>query len=422
MTNIAWVEKFNSILNRRRLSYAWIAGVALWIAWLLSIFTGSNGFDRAGQVIGTDYIQFYTAGHTVLRGESDRLYDFAYQSSLEQEIIGPGLANFHAFITPPLLAAFYSPFALLPYALSFAVWSLLGFLLLWLSVKLISHQNHKDIFIWSLLWFPVFASISFGQNSLLSLGILSFAYASWKNEKYILSGLIASLLFYKPQLIIGLIVLWILDIKAYRGAIAGFVLASLLIVAANVAIFPEASMAYWNFVRNELPHMISQDQFPIWHMHTIRGFWMMLLVEHEVFADILYVISIVVITIGFIKFFKQYHQNKILMFAAAICFSMLITPHAMIYDWSLLLIPAVILWNYFGVYKQLITAIFAIMWIGAFISGPLSFLQLNYFHIAVQISIPIFIYSSFILYKTFIHQSIIENKIIKYQIDQIQEL
>jgi alpha-1,2-mannosyltransferase len=419
---MTWWEKIYKLIYPRRIVYAKITGIVLWLTWIISVTMGSGYLDLAGQVIGTDYIQFYAAGMTLLKGESAKLYDFLYQSSLELEIIGPGLSSFHAFITPPLFAVIYIPLALLPYTLSYAIWSLLGFIFLWLSIKLISNQQHKQIFSWSLFWFPVFASISFGQNSLLSLGFLSFVYMCWKRDKYFLSGLIASLLFYKPQLIIGFIVLWILDIRTYRGAIAGFVLASVLIATANVAIFPETSMAYWHFVRNELPHMISQDQFPIWHMHTIRGFWMLLLVEHEVFADILYVISIGVITIGFIKFFKQYHQNKILMFAAAICFSILTTPHAMIYDWSLLLIPAVILWNYFGVYKQLITAIFAIMWIGAFISGPLSFLQLNYFHIAVQISIPIFIFSSFVLYQTFIHQSIIENKIIKYKIDQIQEL
>jgi alpha-1,2-mannosyltransferase len=412
-----WVDKFNNILTKQRLSYAWIAGGALWLAWLWSIFLGSNGIDRAGQVIGTDYIQFYAAGQTLLRGESANLYDFHFQSSLEVEIIGPGLTSFHAFITPPLFAVLFAPLALLPYTLSYAIWSLMGLLFLWISVRLLSNVNRKKIFFWSLLWFPVFASISFGQNSLLSLVILSLAYKCLQKQKYLLSGLISSLMFYKPQLLMGLIILWLLEIKIERRTLAGFTLGTLVIIVMNYIFFPEASLSYWNFVNSELPSMITRDQFPIWHMHTIRGFWMMLLDGKQKFAEILYFISVLVITVGFIKVFKRHYQNKILLYAAAICLTILITPHAMIYDWSLLLIPAILFWDHIYISKPLLTAIFTLMWIGAFISGPFAFLQRNYLNLAIQISVPIFFFSSYSLYKYILHQPIMINKTMGLKID-----
>ncbi|MBN1919766.1 MAG: hypothetical protein JW892_00855, partial [Anaerolineae bacterium] len=67
-------------LTPRRLRYAWIAAGALWIAWLLSIALGPGYLDLAGQPVGTDYLQFYAAGRTLIRGESARLYDMAYQA------------------------------------------------------------------------------------------------------------------------------------------------------------------------------------------------------------------------------------------------------------------------------------------------------------------------------------------------------
>jgi hypothetical protein len=402
--NLIWVGKFNNILTKRRLSYAWIAGGALWAAWLLSVFSGSNGFDLAGQVIGTDYIQFYAAGRTLMKGNSAYLYDFAYQSSLEREIIGPGLSSFHAFITPPLFASIFVPLSMLPYSISFVIWSVLGLIFLGISVVLLTHQDIRKTFTWALIWFPVFASISFGQNSLLSLAILSIVFLCWKEEKYFLSGLITGLLFYKPQLIIGLLVLYILDHRIERKAITGFVVAIVVIIFLNIFLFPEASSAYLNFVTHELPSLISRDQFPIWHMHTIRGFWILLLGDYNTVADILYVLSIGVITVGFIKYYQHYQLDRILIFSAAICLTMLITPHAMIYDWSLLLIPAILLWRNSEHSKPLLKFIFAIMWIGAFISGPLSYLQLQYLQVAFQMSIPLFIFSSHYLYKYYLNQ------------------
>ena len=93
----------------RRLRYAWIAGGALWVAWLLSVLLGPGKLDLAGTPVGTDYLQFYAAGTTVRIGESSHLYDIPYQMKLEQEIIGPGLTSYHAFITPPLLAWRFVP-------------------------------------------------------------------------------------------------------------------------------------------------------------------------------------------------------------------------------------------------------------------------------------------------------------------------
>ncbi len=399
MKNSSWVEKFNSILTIRRLSYAWIAGGTLWLAWLISIFTGSNGFDRAGQVIGTDFLQFYAAGQTLLRGESSHLYDFYFQSSLEANIIGPGLKSFHAFITPPLFAVIFLPFSMLPYILSYAIWSLISILFLWMSVRFLANNNHTKIFFWILLWFPVFASISFGQNSLLSLAILSFTYLFWSKQKYFLSGLIACLLFYKPQLLVGLILLWLFEYRIERRALTGFLLGTFGIIGLNIIFFPEASQSYLNFVTSELPSMISRDQFPIWHMHTMRAFWMMLLDGETIFTDMLYLISIIVIIMGFIKLYKRQYQKKILIFAATVCLTILITPHAMIYDWSLLLIPAIILWDHNDISKPLLRTIFAMMWIGAFISGPLAYIQYKYLDFVIQISIPIFIFSLYYLYK-----------------------
>ena len=88
-----WWWRLNRLLTPRRLTYAWIAGGILWLAWLTSTIMGSGAFDLAGQVVGTDYLQFYSAGVTLRSGQSANLYNFEYQSQLEKLILQSDIYN-----------------------------------------------------------------------------------------------------------------------------------------------------------------------------------------------------------------------------------------------------------------------------------------------------------------------------------------
>jgi len=116
-----WWSTFDRRLNPTRLSYAWLAGSALCIGWFLSLLLGAGKFDLAGQVAGTDYVQFYAAGSTLQRGEGARLYDFEYQKKLEQDIVGKTFGGWHVFTTPPLWAR-PSRFCPQAWGLLFLIW------------------------------------------------------------------------------------------------------------------------------------------------------------------------------------------------------------------------------------------------------------------------------------------------------------
>ena len=209
-----WWTSLDRRLNPKRMAYAWLAGGILWFAWFLSLLLGGGKFDLAGQVVGTDYVQFYAAGSTLQRGDGAHLYDFEYQKKLERDIVGKTFGGHHAFITPPFFAWVFVPFSLLPYMWSFAIWSLLGLAPLWLSLRWTGASQPGRWFGWALTLFPVFASISFGQNSLLSLGVLSLTYLLWCRERRWLAGLVCSLVLYKPQLALGVGFLWLLELAA----------------------------------------------------------------------------------------------------------------------------------------------------------------------------------------------------------------
>ena len=385
---MTWWKSLDRLLTPRRLSYAWIAGAALWFAWMVSILLGPGNMDLAGQVVGTDYLQFYSAGSTLRLSQSAELYNFAFQSQLEATIAGPDQTSYQ-FLTPPFLAWLFVPFSFLPYTWSFFAWSLVGFFFLWASIKLISADPSIKSLLWSLTWFPIFAAISFGQNSLLSLCILSLTYWLWKKDKLVLAGLVSSLLLFKPQMALGLGLLWLLEWRKDWKSLLGLLLGGAILAGLCFWLLPDASRAYIDIARNYLPGLIYQDQFPIWHLHSLRGFWILLLPSSRWLTESLsLVLSLAGIWV-YILYWRKNRENKSFMFAGAICLTIWISPHAMIYDWSILIIPAIIFWQAYPHLKPLLKTMYALIWVATFLSTPLTLAQLKFLPVAIQISIPI---------------------------------
>jgi len=387
------IRRLSWLLNDRRLAYARIAGALLWAGWLTSIALGPGKVDLAGQVVGTDYLEFYAAGTTLRLGESAHLYDVDYQSRLQGALIGPQLRHYYGFITPPFLAWLFVPLAGLPYLWSFALWSRLGLLGLWVSLRLLAVAGARRALLWSLTWFPVFATISYGQNSLLSLTLMSLVYRLWHRERPWAAGLVLALLLYKPQLVVGVALLWLLQACVRRrelAALAGLALGGGLLAGLCFWLLPEASRAYVEFARTVLPDLPDWQEFPLWNLHTVWGFWRLLLPQRHTWADALYWLFTAAGVLGFVSFWRRFRARPALLFAGAICLTLLITPHAMIYDWTLLLIPAVLLWQQAPELRGDWKALYALIWIATFVSGPLTHFQLRWLPFAVQISVPVF--------------------------------
>ncbi len=359
-------------LTPARLRYAGIAGAALWGGWLLSLLSGANHLDRAGQVIGTDYLQFYAAGWMIRHGQAARLYDPEAQLAAERAIIGPHLPTYHAFLNPPFFALIFAPLSLLPYELSFALWSALQLLGLAWSIRLLQPGGSRwQTMGWALTFLPVFASVSFGQNGLLSLAILTGVWRLWHGNHPLAAGGLAGLLFYKPQLLPGLMLLWLAEGARGRRAMLGLALTGLGFLVLSLAALPEATRAYIGFAGAIFPDLPSWKEFPMWHLHSLRGFWRLLLPGWPRLADIMAALGALAGAIAAFRFWRH-HSEPALRFATAIALTLWLTPHAMIYDWAILLLPALLLWNTRPGARPILRSAYAGMWLAFFPGAPLT--------------------------------------------------
>lgn len=276
---------YNELLLPRRLRYAKITAVALWLAWLISISLGPGLMDLAEQVVGTDYLQFYTVGYTLRLGEGARLYDFEYQVALEQQLIGPAFQDVHLYLLPPYIAWIFYPLAGLPYLWSFALWSVLGLVGLWWSLRILGSKTPKQTFVWTLTFFPIFAAVSFGQNALLSLTLFCITYWLWMQDRPWLAGLACSLLLYKPYLVMGIVVLWLLRWRKDWRALVGFGLGGIVLVLLCFVTLPEASLDYIDVVFNVLPELPNMGSGQMWHTQTIHESLLFLLPGQQMLVN-----------------------------------------------------------------------------------------------------------------------------------------
>lgn len=378
---------FQRFLNARRMRYPFLIGAAMWIPWLFSILTGPGNMDLTGHPVGADFLQFYAAGYAARTGQTARLYDLPFQWQLQQQIAGPENQQLYGFITPPHLAWLYAPLSALPFGLAFGLWSIFGIVLLWVSLRLLGARNAWP-FVWSLTWYVVFTSVSYGQNSLLSLALLAGSYWLWRRQRLFSAGIVLSLLMYKPQLTIGVALLWLLEPHRNLRALLGFVIGTSFTVGLSFLLLPEPSASYVTFARTVLPRLPHWLDFPLWNLHTIRGFWYLLLPKAVLLADVLSVVLTSGGIAAFVCFWRRYRGNSPLLYAGAICLTWWLTPHAMIYDLVILLIPAYLLWRAIPEARGDWRAVFGVAWLATLLSAPVNVAQMLVLPVVVQITVP----------------------------------
>jgi alpha-1,2-mannosyltransferase len=393
------LAQFSVLLNAKRLAYAWIVGGVLWLGWLVSILLGPGNRDLYGQLIGADFLAFYTGGKILLQGQADKLYDLAFQQTLQRHLTGSTWVDLEAFVNPPFWAWVSMPFAALPYLLGFAVWTFLALAALWFSLRLLQGRRPTRPLLWSLTWFPIFATISFGQNSLLSLFLFCLVFWLWRKDRMLIAGLVSSMLLFKPQWVIGLGILWLLDWRRSLPALVGLGLGGAFLASLSFWQLPRATAAYVDLTRNVLPNWQTQPGYQLHHLHTVRGFWLLLLPKFPALADLFTLLLMAVGVLGFVLFWRRNRDQRAMLFAGMICLTIWLNPHVMIYDWAILLIPAALLWQEMPQLKEGWKALFATIWLVTFASSMLTAAQLRWLPFAVQFSVPVFLITVYVAYR-----------------------
>ena len=370
----------------QRRFYPALFGVVFWIAWLLSAALGPGNYDMAGNIVATDYMMGYSSGQALSEGLEEELFDYDAQAARQAPIIGEdGEASFSFNL--PILQWIYVPFAQLPYMLSVVAWSVFGLGLLAGALRLFGALGVLPL---ALTFIPVYSNFTFGQNAFISLAILAGVFVLWRNDRHLLAGITLGLLIYKPQLVTGVGLLWLLNARRDWRALVGFGIGAGGLLGLMFGLMPEATSDYLDFVRNDVNSLAEEEGFPTYHMHNPRGFFELLIPP---IADPLWLIVALAGVGGFIYLWRNHGataDQKIdhaFWFAAAVLLTLWATPHALVYDWTLLLIPAILLWQARPDWHDQLASLYIWGWITYAISLPITLAQQAVLPIAVQLSV-----------------------------------
>jgi hypothetical protein len=328
-------------LIRERLLLARLAGAALWLAWLLSLALGGWAHDRPGHRVGADHVQYYVVGRLVDEGAPELIYDAETMRQRQAEVGGPGWQGYLPFRYPPFYALCFAPTSRLSYEASWLLWTALG-LLVWAGSGWLLGAPWRTGLVWSACFFPVFAAVSFGQNSLISLAILSAAGVLWLRDRPLAAGLVAGLLAFKPHLALGLGLLWLLDARRSWPALLGLAATTGALAALGWLAIPRACEAVLASLGGNVS---TSDPLSLpWNMGS-QGFWELLLPGQTALPRRLSLATSAAGLAVLVALWWQVRQRRAMALAVAVLLTPWLTPYLMVYDWTILLLPAVLLWR-----------------------------------------------------------------------------
>ena len=381
-TTAAWL--------RPKLWIGWATAVTVWAVWVGSLAYGGWTRDAEGMLLCADHIAFYSAATLLREGRPAELYTHPALGEIQQRITRPDgeWPYFMAYRNPPFYALLYVPTAGLPLVGSVLVWMAISFAAIGFAVWCLRPARPWRVFAWALTFFPVFTSITFGQNTPLSLAVFAAVYRLSADRRPFAAGLVAGLLWYKPQLLIGLFVWCGLAPRRHVGEWLGVTVTGAVLAALCWLVIPEAS---WAFVESLRANIGYGGENP-WNLHSPRKFWEFLLpgAPRELLVSL--TLACAAAAVGGAVWLRFRTGGPLaVMFPTAIFVTLWVSPHTLIYEWALLFAAAVVLWERLPARRDTWLTWFVVAWLALAVSTTATLVQKRTLDLPVlfQLSIPV---------------------------------
>ena len=227
------------------------------MAILVILVSIAEFFWNAANPTDRDFISFWGAAQLALAGEPAAAYDQArlheVQSAAVTFVNGGGMP----FPYPPAFLLLVTPFGLLPFAVSLAIWSAATFAAYFVLVRRMFPQSG----LLAAAFPPVFINAAIGQNAFVTAAIFIGGMLLLQRRPFA-AGLLLGCLIIKPQL--GLLLPIALLAAWQWRAIAGAALSSLGLLAIGAAVLGLAATEAW-LAQMPLYVNIGRDGLVGWH-------------------------------------------------------------------------------------------------------------------------------------------------------------
>jgi Glycosyltransferase family 87 len=290
---------------------------------VLALFTASFMLMRYLQTIlpfslGVDLIPRWVGTKAMLDGISP--YSLEARQLIWQAIYGSTQVpkgNPFGFYYPPGITTLLLPFVLLNLSLDTATVAWCALLwIAWLTALAVWGQGAERkllvaLLISGLLFRPAFSNYILGQFALFSVLMLIAAWFSFKHDKDMLAGVFGALALVKPSVtLIPLVLLFIFNIRKYKGLISFFITSVILYLP------PTFMLGWWvPAFLNDIGRYHLENQVS-WSMADIRTL-----------PGIIWLLAS-----SFLIMWGLYHKERELTLASALILGAILAPHTADYD------------------------------------------------------------------------------------------
>lgn len=316
---------------KRQKVYPRIVAVMV-LAWFFVYCAAGDGIhDFSGQVMGHDFITSYATSTLVRSGQAAKAYEPAFIYEAEDAIARTGNQSYWSY--PPVFLFAIAPLSVFPYAAAFGIWQSLQLLLFGGALRALTKARSAV----ALAVGSPFAlvNLGYGQNGLLSAGILG-AGLSQLVARPVLAGGLLSLIIYKPQM--GAVVpIFLVATRNWR-ALGSFISGSAVLCLASLVVFGPAT---WRAFIDSL-HLpleaLEQGRLQVELMPTVEAAMLRMGAPVALGRGLQYATAICSLAVAL---FCWWRPGSPLLKAALIPpVTLLVTPYAYSYDLAILAVSA----------------------------------------------------------------------------------
>lgn len=332
--------RWRRLLSRAPIAICAAVLVALCISYITLLRSGAVHIQQS------DVLVYYSASHLILGGHGSAIYSFPTLKAVEASTLHSGLTvrNQAAFLYPPFVALALAPLAAVGYSSAYLLWFILNCLLLvGVLVALqrylqLSRSGSVLLVVAGASFFPLFATLAQGQVSMLLLAVLTASFLALRSEREGWAGAFLALALIKPPYVLPFLIL--LLVQGRWRALASFCAAGSALAVLPMAILGTSiNQGYLHLLRQAAGWHTATGGFSPQANQNLAGFFQLLFAAPV--ATILQW-GFSVAALAAVAVIAHRRRPADLPFAAATVTALLVNPHVLVHDLSLLLIPAAI--------------------------------------------------------------------------------
>jgi alpha-1,2-mannosyltransferase len=341
-----WRQRLARLLTWRR-ARAWaLVLVALYlVAWIDVLVLGSPPLNSVGAPMSGDYIAFHTAARLIAAGQAAQMYDHATVVSVQDDLLHGAIPNFYdAYRNPPFFALAYLPMVGLDLLPAFAVWFAISLACLGLAIKLLLDEvpslqaRWAGVLIFVFAFAPVYFGLIDGENATVSLLLYALIYRAFARGQDRALGVWAALGLFKPQLFLVFPLVFLIT-RRWRSLL-WYALTVAVLFGVSLMLVGAEGMQAW--VRTLLEHESGNALANNWRMASAKSLFDALLPGLGVVSLLFYAAVSVALLIVLWQVWRRPEVNLPVAFAMTTLIAVLIDPHLVDYDLTVLVAAGIV--------------------------------------------------------------------------------